>query len=57
VAAHDDMTREELGLVAAIMGVVKEDGDGDVEVLADMIFARMRRVTLIVSAIVQDLSR
>lgn len=57
VAAHDDMAREELGPVALIMGVAGEDGAGNVEMLLEMIYARMRRVALIVSAIGSDIRR
>jgi len=56
VAAHDDMTREDLQPVATIMGIVGEDGEGNVAMLVEMIFARMRRVALIVSAIAKDIS-
>jgi hypothetical protein len=54
VAAHDDMAKEELAPVAAIMGIAGEDGAGNVEMLVEMIYARMRRVALIVSAIATD---
>ncbi len=54
VAAHDDMNNDELGLVAQIMGVIGEDGKGSAEMLAELIFERMRRVTLVVTSIVRD---
>ncbi len=54
VAAHDDMTREELGPVAEIMGIAGEDGVGNVDMLVEMIYGRMRRVALIVSSIATD---
>lgn len=57
VAAHDNMTRDELGPVAAIMGITDDDGGGNVEMLVEMIYARMRRVALMVSAITKDISQ
>ena len=56
VAAHDNMTREELGPVALIMGIPGEDGEGNVDMLVEMIFGRMRRVALMVSAITRDIA-
>jgi len=54
VAAHDDMTVDELAIVAGIVGVVDANGDGDGEMLARMVRERMRKVAKIVAKLVLD---
>ena len=54
VAARDDMTIDDLNIVAEIMGFVGEDGEANGEMLAVMVKERMRRSTTLVEALVKD---